>query len=231
MTAPATSGDPTYQGVVVADVTVTNTDNDAAGVTVTPTTGLTTTEAGGTATFTVVLTSQPTADVTIALSSSDTTEGTVSPASLTFTTANWNIPHADEVEGRAVGDVGDLLPPRGQRGGELDHGFLRRRCEQAGAGHCVEAARFDELQHVGQRQPVVPRLELRRAADHVVVVVHDDPRAHVLEGPPVDRDHGTVGAPARHHRRRTPDTSTSSPNSVRSSAPTDVWSILCTSAR
>ena len=36
-----------------------------------------TTEAGGTATFTVVLNTQPTADVTIALSSSDTTEGTV----------------------------------------------------------------------------------------------------------------------------------------------------------
>ena len=70
---------------------MTNTDNDAAGITVTPTTGLTTTEAGGTATFTVVLTTQPTADVTIGLSSSDTTEGTVSPASLTFTTANWNV--------------------------------------------------------------------------------------------------------------------------------------------
>ena len=58
---------------------VTNTDNDAAGITVTPTAGLATTEAGGTATFTVVLNTQPTADVTIALSSSDTTEGTVAP--------------------------------------------------------------------------------------------------------------------------------------------------------
>ena len=48
-----------------ADVAVTNTDNDTAGITVTPTSGLTTTEAGGTATFTVVLTAQPTADVTI----------------------------------------------------------------------------------------------------------------------------------------------------------------------
>ena len=48
-----------------ADVAVTNTDNDAVGITVTPTTGLTTTEAGGTATFTVVLNTQPTADVTI----------------------------------------------------------------------------------------------------------------------------------------------------------------------
>ena len=55
----ATSGDPGYQGIVVADVTVSNTDNDVAGVTVTPTTGLTTTEAGGTATFTVVLNTQP----------------------------------------------------------------------------------------------------------------------------------------------------------------------------
>ena len=65
----------------------------------TPTTGLTTTEAGGTATFTVVLNTQPTADVTIALSSSDPTEGTVSPASLTFTTANWNCAQTVTVTG------------------------------------------------------------------------------------------------------------------------------------
>ena len=78
MTAPATSTDPNYSGVNAADVAVSNTDNDSAGITVTPTAGLMTTEAGGTATFTVVLNTQPTADVTIALSSSDTTEGTVS---------------------------------------------------------------------------------------------------------------------------------------------------------
>ena len=67
MTAPAVSTDPNYNGANAADVAVTNTDNDAAGITVTPTAGLTTTEAGGTATFTVVLNTQPTADVTIAL--------------------------------------------------------------------------------------------------------------------------------------------------------------------
>ena len=48
----------------------------------TPTSGLTTTEAGGTATFTVVLTSQPTANVTIGLTSSNTAEGTVSVSSV-----------------------------------------------------------------------------------------------------------------------------------------------------
>ena len=78
VTAAATSADANYNGVNAADVAVTNTDNDASGITVTPISGLTTTEAGGTATFTVVLTTQPTADVTIGLSSSDTTEGTVS---------------------------------------------------------------------------------------------------------------------------------------------------------
>jgi fibronectin type 3 domain-containing protein len=47
-----------------------------------------TTEGGGTAAFTVTLTSQPSADVTIPLSSSDPTEGTV-PASVTITPAQW----------------------------------------------------------------------------------------------------------------------------------------------
>ena len=55
-----------------------------------PVSGLVTTEGGGTASFTVVLNTQPTASVAIGLSSSDTTEGTVSPTTLTFTTANWN---------------------------------------------------------------------------------------------------------------------------------------------
>src|SRR5262249_55301779 len=42
---------------------------------------------------------QPTADVTIGLSSSDPSEGTVSPASVTFTPANWNAPQTVTVTG------------------------------------------------------------------------------------------------------------------------------------
>ncbi|NOT53367.1 MAG: BACON domain-containing protein [Deltaproteobacteria bacterium] len=49
-----------------------------------------TTEAGGTATFTVVLDTPPAANVSIFLDSSDTTEGTVAPASLTSTPSNWD---------------------------------------------------------------------------------------------------------------------------------------------
>ncbi|MBI5055578.1 MAG: alkaline phosphatase [Nitrospirae bacterium] len=103
VTAAATSTDINYNGLVAPDVSVTNTDNDVAGITVNPTAGLSTTEAGGTAAFTVVLNNQPTADVTIGLSSSDTTEGTVSPSSLTFTTANWDLPQTVTVTG--VNDI------------------------------------------------------------------------------------------------------------------------------
>ncbi len=60
-----------------------------AGLTLSET-NLVTTEAGGTATFTVRLATQPSANVVVALASGDTSEGTVSPASLTFTPENWD---------------------------------------------------------------------------------------------------------------------------------------------
>ncbi len=74
-------------------------DNDVAGITVTPTSGLTTSELGGTATFTVVLTSKPAANVTIGISSGDTSEGTVSPPTLTFTPSNWASPRTVTITG------------------------------------------------------------------------------------------------------------------------------------
>ncbi len=69
------------------------------GITVTPTSSLTTTESGGVDIFTVVLDEAPTADVTIAISSSDTTEETVSTASLTFNTSNWSLPQGVTITG------------------------------------------------------------------------------------------------------------------------------------
>ncbi len=99
ITAPATSTDAKYSGMDAADVAVTNINNDTAGITITPTSGLTTTEAGGTATFTVKLNSQPTANVAINLSSSNTAEGTIDKNSLTFTAANWNTPQTVTITG------------------------------------------------------------------------------------------------------------------------------------
>src|SRR5213078_2224030 len=95
----ATSADPIYAAIDPADVAVVNADNDAAGITVTPVPGLLTTEAGGTANFTVVLTSQPTADVVIPIASSDPTEGTVAVANLTFTAADWSVAQTVTITG------------------------------------------------------------------------------------------------------------------------------------
>ena len=46
-------------------------------------------EKGGTATWTVALSAQPSADVTVAVTSGNTSDATVNPASLTFTSSNW----------------------------------------------------------------------------------------------------------------------------------------------
>lgn len=90
VTAAATSADAAYNGIDAANVSATNDDNDVAGINVTPA-SVGTTEAGGTDSFTIVLTSQPSANVSIGISSSDTTEGTASSAGVTFTSADWNV--------------------------------------------------------------------------------------------------------------------------------------------
>ena len=94
----ASSLDSKYQDVDPDDVAVVNEDDDTKGITVSAISG-NTLEAGGTATFTVKLTSQPTASVTVPISSTDTTEGTVSPSPLTFTEANWNTAQTVTVTG------------------------------------------------------------------------------------------------------------------------------------
>ncbi|AFY85156.1 DUF4347 domain-containing protein [Oscillatoria acuminata] len=81
-----------------ATASLTITDNDTAGVTISAING-NTSEAGGTASFEVVLDTQPTADVTVNLVSSNTAEGTVSVPSITFTPGNWNVPQTVTVTG------------------------------------------------------------------------------------------------------------------------------------
>src|SRR5204862_7289659 len=83
----AASADPVYAGMDAADVAVTNADNDAAAVNVTPVAGLATTEAGGSASFQVVLARHPTADATVPVASNNAAEGVAAPSSLTFTAA------------------------------------------------------------------------------------------------------------------------------------------------
>lgn len=96
---PATSSDTGYSGMSGNDVSVTNTDNDTAAYTVSKT-ALSTTEWGQSATFTVVLNTEPASDVVIPVTSLDTSEGLVSSAALptaaasvdlTFTPVNWQV--------------------------------------------------------------------------------------------------------------------------------------------
>ncbi|MGD5468149.1 hypothetical protein QUS59_23005, partial [Xanthomonas citri pv. citri] len=93
------STDPAYNGFDPSDVTIVNRDDDHAGFTITPSSGLFTTEAGGQASYTVVLNSQPLANVVVSLTSSAPSEGTVTPLALTFTPQNWNVAQTVTVKG------------------------------------------------------------------------------------------------------------------------------------
>ena len=73
--------------------------DDEFGLDLVGATGLTVTEAGGTAAFTLALLTRPSAAVTVAVSSRDAGEGTVSPSSLVFTTGNWNTARTVTVTG------------------------------------------------------------------------------------------------------------------------------------
>ncbi len=99
ITDPAVSNDSDYNGLDADDVSFTNVDDDSPGITINPSYGLVTTEAGGTDSFVVVLNTPPSADVTIELSSSDTDEGTVNTSSLTFTANDWDITQTVTVSG------------------------------------------------------------------------------------------------------------------------------------
>ncbi len=119
ITHTATSGDPKYNGVNIDDVIVTLLDDDTAAITINDSGGVSVNEASGagrTDTYTVVLASQPTADVSIAVASGDTGAATVSPATLTFTTTNWNTAQTVTVTG-----VDDKVDQDGNRRATITH--------------------------------------------------------------------------------------------------------------
>ena len=89
VTAAASSTDADYNGTDPNDVAVNNVDDDGAPGIEVSTISSSISEAGNSATFTIVLLTQPTADVVIDLSSSDTGEGTIDLSSVTFTSADW----------------------------------------------------------------------------------------------------------------------------------------------
>ncbi|MDC0230258.1 hypothetical protein OAK48_04715 [Deltaproteobacteria bacterium] len=90
--------DTKYSSLSLSSLSVSNEDDEVAGVVVGKISG-NTSESGGTSTFTVKLNSQPEASVAISLSSSNTDEGTVNPSSLGFSSSNWNTSQTVTVTG------------------------------------------------------------------------------------------------------------------------------------
>ena len=91
--------DSVYNNLITTNVNVVNADNEVgSGITIGGLTG-NTTEAGGTATFSVILNTNPTSNVIIQILSSNSSEGTVSTSSLTFTSGNWNIAQVVTITG------------------------------------------------------------------------------------------------------------------------------------
>ncbi|MFP4438041.1 MAG: choice-of-anchor Q domain-containing protein [Chloroflexaceae bacterium] len=87
----ATSSDSNFDGITIADMTVTVQDNDGANVTI-MSTSLSVSESGMIDSYTVVLTSRPSADVTVNIAP-DAQLG-IDAATLTFTPATWDTPQA-----------------------------------------------------------------------------------------------------------------------------------------
>ena len=88
------------------EATVNITDDDTAGVTVNPTS--LTLDEGGTATYTVVLDTEPTGDVTVTIQDpTDNTDVTAGPASLAFTDQNWDTAQTVTVSAAQDDNAGD----------------------------------------------------------------------------------------------------------------------------
>ena len=97
-----------YNTVTPREFTIVNSDDETSGFVVSAISD-NTTEAGGTAQFTVRLSSQPEGAVTLSLRSDNTTEGRVTPDNLSFSNTNWNLSQTVVVTGQddasADGDI------------------------------------------------------------------------------------------------------------------------------
>ena len=88
---PLQSADAAYNDVDPPDIVVVNLDDDTAGVTVMPATGLTTTEGAAPATIDVVLDSEPTAAVFVQVDSTNADEGLPNVIQIVFDSDNWDV--------------------------------------------------------------------------------------------------------------------------------------------
>ena len=109
ITIEASSTDTAYNSLSPYSFSITNIDDDlddSAGITLNPTTGLTTSEETAQDTFSVVLETEPSANVTIALSSSNTQEGTKEQDNILIKVAKEAIDIVKESVGTILEKIG-----------------------------------------------------------------------------------------------------------------------------
>jgi len=117
VTHDATSADPQYTGLTLAQFPALIIDNEVPGAVLSHTGGNTTiAEGGGNDSYTVVLTRAPAADVTVVITPD--ADATVSPASLVFNAGNWSTPQSVTVNAVQDTDV------EGQHSSIVAHSFV-----------------------------------------------------------------------------------------------------------
>lgn len=182
------ASDLRYRDAVDQIVQVVNQDNEVVGLIVSETGGTTVvTEAGSTDTVTVRLIDRPLSSVVLTVLASDSSEATALPATLTFTTGNWNIPQTVTVTGVnddfADGSIGSVLrfsviPAKSNDAFDLmpDVTAILLTADDEVAGFQVlETAGSTVVNESGTTDTVDVRLTAKPASDVVFTVSASDP--------------------------------------------------------
>ena len=164
-----------YASVTAADVTATATDDDGKGVTVSSA-SVTAGEDGGTATYTVVLDTEPTGSVTVTPASGDSAVATVSGA-LTFTTSNWSSPQTVTVTG-----VDDDIDNATNRTATISHTVSGADYAGVSAASVTAAATDDDTRGVTVSKTTVSADE-DGGTDTYTVVLDSEPTGSVTVTP------------------------------------------------
>ena len=168
------SADSGYNGLPVAAVTVTATDDDDPGVSVSET-ALTVDENSDTGAYTVELDSQPTANVNLTLSSSALSVATVSPPTLSFTPSDWNVPQTVTVTG-----IDDDLDNPVNRTATISHALSSSDASYSvlGVASVVVTATDDDVAGVSV-DPTMLTVDENSGTGTYTVVLDSQPTANV----------------------------------------------------